>query len=274
VKLIHSVAEDKPIRGLTILNNQLYVRCEKLYYDDDTKKWYGDEGNDDKITIYDTETLTLQGHLQVPHLGGVSDMTSCRRHQCIYISDWKKEIIHRVKNKDNITQWSVDDMPDGLSVNSVFNVLATCYRSGKIKEFTTDGQLIREIRLHSDIAYPWHTIELTTDQFVVCHGRPNDQRQTVSIVDSNECVLQSYVGLMSLSGPSRVAFHGFVFVADMNNHRVLMFSPTVKYIREVVSGLGYPSRMSFDEQTGRLYIADNNSENKTFAGGNIKVYTF
>jgi hypothetical protein len=43
-------------------------------------------------------------------------------------------------------------------------VLVTFPREGKVVEFTTKGQRVREIKLDEDIVYPMHTIQLTTDQ--------------------------------------------------------------------------------------------------------------
>jgi hypothetical protein len=109
VDLVHSLNEElHPIYGLTTLNNELYVG----YKDRD-------------ITVYDTQTYNVQRTLQVPGLGAVSDMTSCNRHQCIYIADWKKEAVHRIKDKKKMTKWPVNDKPYGLSVNSAYNVLVT-----------------------------------------------------------------------------------------------------------------------------------------------------
>ena len=71
-------------------------------------------------------------------------------------------------------------MPQGLSVNSVYNLLVSCWYVSKIKEFTTDTQLTREINLQSDIIHPWHTVELTTDQFVVV--------MVATLIHYTECV--------------------------------------------------------------------------------------
>ena len=270
MKLIHSLNEDKPVVGMTTLNNELYVRRQTFPYNE--------EDNDDIITIYDTETFcSVQRSLQIPRLGSVNDMTSCNRHQCIYISDSKNKVVHRVENKNIITQWPVDDEPNGLSVNSVHNVLVTCDLVGKIKEFTTDGKLVREIQLHADIVNPSHTFELITDQFVVCHGDNDDPVHRVCIVNSNGCILQSYggskgSGSRQLNLPVRISVNGYIFVADLNNDRVLMLGPNLTYSRIVVSGLRKPLRLWFDEQTGRLYIADNKRENRKYVSGNVKVY--
>ena len=269
MKLIQSLNEDKPVFGLTTLNNELYVRREA--------RPYSEKHNNGMITVYDIETYSVQRSLQIPRLGSVNDMTSCNKHQCIYISDWKSKVVHRVENKSIITQWPVNDVPHGLSVNSVHNVLVTCHLVGKFKEITTDGKLIREIRLQADIVNPSHTFELITDQFVVCHGEGDDPVHRVCIVNSNGCILQSYGGSpgsdsRQLYSPVRLSVNGCIFVADLNNDRVLMLSPNLTYIRTVVSGLISPLRLWFDQQTGRLYIADNKWGNEKYISGNVKVY--
>jgi len=257
--------EDKPILGLTTLNNELFVRYQ-CHTD---------------ITVYDTESYSLQRHLRVPGLGSVKDMTSCERNQCIYIADQVNEVVHRIENKNTITQWSVIGEPSGLSVNSRCNLLVTCFNESKLKEFTTDGKLIRVISLQSDVVHPSHSVELTTDRFIVCHGYGKDPMHRVCLVDSSGRVLQSYGGMKlpgfqlseKMSTPIRLAASGFLFVADCGNHRVLMLSPRLRFLREAVSGLRGPMRIWLDERTSRLYIGDNKIENGTWVSGQLKVYS-
>jgi len=253
--------EDKAIYGLTTLNNKLYVN---------------QQGNT-QITVYDADTYSFRRSLQVPRLGG--DMTSCKTHQCIYIADRVNKVVLRVDNEDKITQWSVNDEPHGLSVNSVYNVLVTCDKVGKVKEYTTGGNLIRAINLESSIVNPWHTVELTPGQLVVCHGDSNDALHRVCIVDLSGRVQQSYGGSKGsgsgqLNVPIRLAVHGVIFVADLNNDRVLILSPTLGLIglRELLSGLKYPSRIWFNDETGQLLVGDNKWENGKWVSGQVKVY--
>jgi hypothetical protein len=261
VDLIHSLNEDERIFGLTTLNNELYVHYQ---------------GKD--ITVYDTQTYSVQRTLQIPRLNEVEDMTSCIRHQCIYVADWENKVIHRVEKEKPITQWPVNDHHIGLSVNSTYNVLVTCYKVSKFKEFTTDGQLIRQINLQSDIIHPWHTVELTIDQFVVCHGNTGDKLHRVCIVDSDGRVLRSYGNAPGsangqLNGPGRIVVNGVILVADMSNRRILMLDSTFNYIREVViTGLRCPGRMYLDEHSGRLYVAENKRENDAWVAGQVKVF--
>ena len=115
--------EGKAIYAVTTLNNELYVN-----YMDSTD-----------ITINDSETYIAQRTLQVPLLAGANDMTSCKKHQCIYITDCVNDVVHRVDNKITITQWPVNDMPCGLSVNPAHNLLVTFVFAGEVKEFTTEN---------------------------------------------------------------------------------------------------------------------------------------
>jgi DNA-binding beta-propeller fold protein YncE len=259
--LIHALDEDKPVYGLTTLNNELYVRYL---------------GKD--ITVYDTETYSVQRTLPIAGLEAVSDMTSCHIHQCVYVADAKNSVVHRIGNNSGTAQWPVHDRPHGLSVNSVCNVLVTCDEACKIKEFTTDGQLVREISLQSDLVRPAQAVELTFDQFVVCHGQGTDPLHRVCTVDSNGRVLQSYGGskgseLGQLSSPGRLAMDRNILVADLNNDRVLMLSRSLSYMRPVVCGLNGPVRMWFDKLSGRLYVADNKYKNKTYTSGQVKIFT-
>ena len=271
MKLVQLLEEGEPIWALTTLNKELFVHYE---------------GNTD-ITVYDTETYKVRRSLRVPRLGGVSDMTSCKRYQCIYISDWENEVVHRVDIENTITRWSVGDMPDGLSVNSVYNVLVTCYEKRKIKVFTSGGTVIRVIRLQSDVVNPFHSVELTTDKYIVCHGTGNDQLHRVCLVDSSGRVLKSYGGFPGsgsgqLNVPVRLAVYGeLILVTDRTNHRVLGLNQSLSYVGEVVTCLRdlskidqtFSNRMCFDENTSRLYVADNKDLNDEYVSGHVTVYS-
>jgi hypothetical protein len=114
--------------------------------------------NETCIKVYDVESKASnvpKRRIQVRGLSGAIDMVACDRYRCIYISDHVNYIVHRVDDEGAVTQWPVSDVPCGLSVNSVFNVLVTC-QIGKVKEFTSYGELIREIKLNSSLvsSYP------------------------------------------------------------------------------------------------------------------------
>ena len=49
-------------------------------------------------------------------------------------------------------------------------VLVTCDDVHEIKEFTTDGQLLREVILPQGVLSPSHTVQLSSGEFIVCHS--------------------------------------------------------------------------------------------------------
>jgi len=94
-----------------------------------------------------------------------------------------------------------------------------------------------------DVINPWHAIQLTSGQYVVCHGGVGDAVHRVCVM-SADCtqIIHSHGGQCgSDTGqydvPARLAVddNEFVFVVDINNRRVTLLSPTLNYIRQVVS---------------------------------------
>ena len=113
-------------------------------------------------------------------------MTICGHYYCAYFADYVVECVHRV-GLDNgaITQWPVSDRPACLSVNEAHNVLVTCDIVRKIKEFSSDGNLLRELTLPDDVINPCHTIQLANGDFIVCHGGRDDAVHRVCKVSAD-----------------------------------------------------------------------------------------
>jgi len=80
---------------------------------------------------------------------------------------WK--YTYRLDVQGAATRWAVNDEPLCLSVNASHNLLVAFKHVHKIKEFSSHGNLLRELTLPGDVVTPWHTIQLTNGQFVVCH---------------------------------------------------------------------------------------------------------
>ena len=64
-----------------------------------------------------------------------------------------KASIHRVGlrivwlSRPDVKQWSVNDIPACLSVTDAHSLLVTCDQARKIKEFSADGKLLRQVML-------------------------------------------------------------------------------------------------------------------------------
>ena len=212
----------------------------------------------------------------------MADLVVCAHNYCLYISGYTDKCVHRVALPDvDVTKWPVNDVSGRLSVTDTHSVLVVCYEVGKIKEFTTHGKLLRQIQLPQDVVSPCHAIQLSSGEFIVCHGRFGDPVHRVSLVGSDGHVVKSYGGLrgsgkQQMNAPAHLAVDSnwFVFVADMNNYRVLLLSPALTYVREVVSRdeLKWNTmRLFLDDDKRRLYVAVNEWDGHKHTAGQVVV---
>ena len=169
-QVVHTLPEGEFVRGVTSLAGEIYVLRPK---------------ERDQVEVYDVITYRLQRCLTVPNARGFFDMTSCDHYCCIYISDHIVECIHRLDAQGAATQWPVNDRPNGLSVNAKHNLLVTCDEARKIKEFTTDGHIVRTVCLPGDVINPHHAVETRSGQFIVCHGVPSDAVHRVCMISAD-----------------------------------------------------------------------------------------
>ena len=243
-----------PVRGVTVLFDQIFVL--RL--------------GTQEVEVYDSNTLNLTSRLPVDELVSPWDLASCSKFRCLYISGWFGRVIHRVELGGATTRWEVNDASYGLSVtpDPDFHVLVTCGAARKLKEFTTNGTLVREILLHEDLVHPHRAIQID-GQFIVSHGWHSDPLHRVCIVNSTGHVTRCYGGPRGsaagqLNYPRHLAVdgEGNVLVADHSNKRVLLLNETLYYVRELVSihnsdrsGL-VPWRLCLDVSRGRLFVAD------------------
>jgi len=251
--------------GVTSVNDELLVLLRR----DDNQVAVCSISNDYKLR-----------HHHLPGLESryLSDMTTCVHSKCLYISDPINNCIHRfVLSSGSIfsaiircitfrhtSKWSVPGAPCGLSVTPNCNLLVNCHSpTSKLVELSADsGQCVREITLQSGIKYLWHAVQLTTGQFVVCHGLGENDLHRVCLVDAEGKVTRSYGGqpgsaVGQLNRPWHMAVDEdsqFVFVADSFNNRVMLLSPTLEFVRDFSEGLVQPHRLYFNHTTRRLYV--------------------
>jgi len=255
-QLVHTLLEGEPVWGVTLLAGEIYLLRRK---------------ERDQVEVYDVITYRLQRRLTVPDAAEFTDMTSCEHNRCVYIGDYKVECVHRLDVQGAVTRWAVNDIPKGLSVNAAHNVLVTCLTVRKIKEFSSHGDLLRELTLPDDVIWPWHAIQTRSGQFIVCHGDTGDPVRRVCMISADgRHIVHSHGGQRGsdtdqYSWPFHLAVddNEFVFVADRDNRRVTLLSPTLEYVRQVVSRdqlKGGPWCLYLDTRQRLLYVAVNKSE--------------
>jgi len=250
---VETISTHDEILGVTSVDDELFV----LLYRDDNQ-----------VAVYNINDYKLLRHLHLPRLKshGCNEMTSCVRHKCLYISNYDSSCIHRFDlGSRAITKWSVGESLYGLSVTPSCNLLVACGRpTNKLVELDTiGGQCVREIIPPSGIEHPRHAVQLTTGQFVVCHGDWDDPLHRVCLVDDKGKVTHSYGGqpgsdVGQLYGPSHLAVDEdsqFIFVADHCNRRVVLLSPSLEFVRYFSEGLSRPERLYIHRAKQRLYVS-------------------
>jgi len=271
VRVLHTLPDGEPVRGVTSLDDLLYVlRGGK---------------SSEQIEVYNEDSYKLQRCITVPELSACNDMIVCAHNRCAYISDIAdtNKCIHRVGLPQgvDVTNWPVNDKPRRLSVTDTHSVLVTCREVRVIKEFSTDGKLLRQILLPRDVVSPLHTIQLSSGEFVVCHGDVSDPVHRVCLIGSDGRVVKSYggpkgSGTQQIHVPMHLAVdrNGFVLVVDVNNFRVLLLSPALTFVREVESREQLklrPLRLWLHSDRRRLYVAVNEWKDGRSTAGRVVV---
>ena len=266
-QVVHTLTEGEPVYGVTSLDNEIFVL--RLI-------------GRDQVEVYDVITYRLHRCLTVPNSRGFADMTSCEHYHCLYIGDHIVECVHRLEVRGACTRWTVNDEPFGLSVNAAHYVIVTCRVARKIKEFSSHGDLLRELTLPDDVITPWHTIQSRSGQFIVCHGHVDDPINRVCMISADgRHIVHSHGGPRgSATGQYRVPIHlavddnEFVYVVDINNRRVTLLSPTLSYIVVSSDKLKWRSyRLHVDVQGRRLYVADIESKDNKYIAGRVVVFS-
>jgi len=271
-QVVHTLPGGEEVFGVTSLDNKIFVLRDKVY-------------RYDQLEVHDVITYRLKRYLTVPNARGFTDMTSCKHYHCLYIGD--VECVHRlgVGPHGAVTRWPVSDRPSGLSVNAAHNVIVTCPFVGKIKEFSSHGDLLRELTLPDDVINPRHTIQSRSGQFIVSHGYFDDPIHRVCMISADgRHIVHSHGGLRGsdigqYNWPGHLEVdddNKCVYVVDIDNRRVTLLSPTLDYIREVVSCdklKGLPARLHLDVKRRRLYVVESEVKDDKSTAGRVMVFS-
>jgi len=268
-QVVHTLTEYQSVWGVTSLDNEIFLVMDK---------------ERDQVEVYDIITYRLQRCLTVPNAREFTDMTSCEHYHCLYIGDPVK-CVHRLNvHGAKCTRWRVNDRPTRLSVNAAHNVIVTCHIVRKIKEFSSHGDLLRELTVPDDVIHPCHAIQSLSGQFIVCHGGRGDPIHRVCMISADgRHIVHSHGGQRGsdsgqYDGPIHLAVDDSecVFIVDTNNRRVTLLSPTLDNICQIVSSdklKWQPFRLYLDVQRRRLYVADNEYKDGKYGAGRVVVFS-
>ena len=261
--MIPFASKNRSVESVAIHGNHLFVGRYK-----------------EKVALYDTKSFSLLRQLSIAGLGEiVFGLATCGVNNCLYVSDWSSQSVHKVNlSSYNVElKWSVGAGPRGLSVNTTRNLLVACYYESKIQEYTTVGSLVREV-CFSDGCKPFHAIQLPREQLLVSRC---GTLHSVSVVRMNGKVIRSYGNKAGsqpgqLSCPCGMALfgkQGCVLVSDFSNNRIITLNSTLSDARElplsVDNGIESPISLCLDESRGRLYVGENNGQNRILVFNNV-----
>jgi len=132
-----------------------------------------------QIRMYNANGFTFCSQIDLPadcdYWGARGDIVSCAYYNCLYVSDARcvaKITIIGMPEQFLFTKWPTENELTNLSVTEQHTVLASCMLVRTIKEYTTDGTLLREVRLPQPVGYPLQAIQVAgcNNSFVVCCG--------------------------------------------------------------------------------------------------------
>jgi len=147
--MLYVVGRD--VRGVTYLDNILYVVCEES----------------STIRLYNTDTLSpLDVVINVTGMRYPRDIVVCRHDRQLYVAD--KDCIWRVSVDDHsYVKWLTSQFRvKSLSMTSR-RLLVTSMSPTVCQYSTTNKQLLCGVRLPSYLWWPSHTVETTHGTFVV-----------------------------------------------------------------------------------------------------------
>ena len=185
--------------------------------------------------MFDYDTCIHLRNLSDPALENPSDITLSGN--ILFVAEPSSGLIHRVplNSTEPTRSWTVGNKQLQLSTLKSGNILVMSKNTNKLIEYTTTGQLVRDINLPQGITYPTHAIQMDNDRFLVCHVGNN--LHCVCLIDSKGQLIKSYGGARG-SGPRQLAYpyylvadvNGFCLVADYNAHRIILLNSGVARI--------------------------------------------
>ena len=259
-QLVHTMGKGETVRGVTCLGDEVFIVCDGKA----------------EVQVFSVDTFTLKRCLPVIGLSNAWDLASCAQNYNLYGINYNGNDVFKVDirgNATNSSSWTVNGATYTLSVTDKPSVLVSIYNTSKLKEFTGDGRLIREIDVSQIAPGPFHSVQLSNNQFLVSS---NSGAQRLHVIDEDGKLVQSHssqtesaIGQVQDLSHLIVDKQGFIAAADYSNNKVLLFSPSLTYVRELISadkGLPKePIRMHFDEKRRLLFVVG-------FKDGHLSVF--
>lgn len=244
------------------------------------------------VEVFDLITFDFKRAWSVDGLVNPSDMVSCPISKRLYICDWTRaaednEIVCLDKDGTVECRWISENDKGRLSITKESHVIVAESWYNTIKEFSSNGQLIKRYPTDRQKLHLWHAIKLHDGNFVASFGDAHDNLQEVCIIDqqgeaihtfSNESVTLSRQR-MAVPRTLAVDDDGTIYVSDLYHERIIMLTSKLQWkgelrVTKAKEKLRGPLRMYLQESESKrqLLVADNKRENKKWIDGKILIF--
>ena len=127
------------------------------------------------------------------------------------------------------------------------------------------------MKIDRSIEEAWQTVQLSSDQFIICHGwgYTSLSLHRLCVINSEGQIIKSYGrergrGEGQLDCPHSLTIdnnRGLVFVADFGNDRVLMFNRDLTLLGQVQTRQDLKQLwfLYFDSSSDRLFVGERSS---------------
>ena len=219
------------------------------------------------ICVYNADPFAYQRTIAVSEMKRPSDIVA--DEHAIYVSELKDKLIHRIQlSGESVSNWNVNGNHLRLSIAKNGNVIVASWLPDKIFEYTSFGNLVREInRFDASLSGLRHAIQMEGDKFLVCHTGLSLHR--VCLIDNTGRVIKCYggnkgsgIGHLNMSCYLAIDRNGFIFVADHYKNRIVILNSSLGYIGKTV-GIQKPHRILLNEERRRLYVIELNDKSLT-----------
>jgi len=251
------------VRGMTQLDDVVFVVCNRS----------------STILRFNATTHQRLTDIVVKDLKHPCDIAACEQTSHVYVAEFVDLRIWRVSadgadikhwlpmsRDDTFEQWTLSVtstrmLVTSLATKQLMQFDAEGNEVNELMQFDADGNELRRVHL-PDYMEPHHAVESPTGTFIVCHENTQLKQDQVSEVNTGGEVLRQFTGsrLSSLGEPTHVAVdsHGNIFVADRDNHRILLLDAHLTLRRVIIDEhqLNYkrPERLCYREQSGQLVV--------------------
>ena len=242
--------------------------------------------NSNGVQVFNTRTLVPEPIIPVFGLSDPTDIAG--KENFLYIGSSKGKVFRIDIRDKSITSWSVRGGKGrvSLSVNQQGHVIATKMSfkiaSNNIYEYTSTGELRREIALKGDVVDPYRAVHIDGDQFLVCHVERGADMHRVCLIDNQGNLIKSFgsthgSGNANLWRPCRLVVdrNGFILVADSWNNRLVVLNKQMEYVQDIIPTsikLYHIDTLFLDEDNSRLFLSDNCNSNLAVFDFEARIY--